>query len=129
MSTERIDVEALLAAIDRMPDIVNCASVHYAEWCDAPARRGYEPDPTVVQWVGEVRRARDSIASLHAEVIERRARDAAVAELVAAANALVAPPLRYRDATIEVDCSDHSTAMQVVARVRNALAAIQGAQP
>ncbi|MBA8886123.1 hypothetical protein FHW12_000314 [Dokdonella fugitiva] len=127
MSTERIDVEALLAAIDRMPDIVNCASVHYAEWCDAPARRGYEPDPTVVRWVGEVRRARDSIASILAEVIERRARDAAVAELVEAVKKALTHSDRVRDER-HFGLRDKPTQAHYN-RIVAALAAIQGSQP
>ena len=52
------------------------------------------------------------------------ARDGAVAELACAAKAMVDPPLRYVGATIEIECGDHATAMQVVARVRAAIAAL-----
>jgi hypothetical protein len=43
-------------------------------------------------------------------------------ELVASAKALVDPPLRIVGATIEIDCSDHSTALALVARLRAAIA-------
>lgn len=52
---------------------------------------------------------------------------AAVAELIEAAKALVEPPLRYNGMTIEIDCSDHQTAMQIVGRLRGALARVGGA--
>lgn len=53
-------------------------------------------------------------------------RDAIIEELITSVAALVEPPLRYVDARIEIDCSDHATAMAVVARVRKALANARG---
>lgn len=51
---------------------------------------------------------------------------AAVAELIVSIAALVDPPLRYNDSRIEIDCPDHRTAMEIVGRVRKALAAVRG---
>ena len=44
------------------------------------------------------------------------------AELRGVLNALVAEPVRYSSATIEIDCADHADAMSLVRRARTILA-------
>lgn len=79
----------------------------------------------------DARDAVDAILAEHAAATDairtplpEDARDGAMAELACAAKAMVDPPLRYVGATIEIDCGDRAAAMQVVARVRAALAAL-----
>lgn len=120
MSTERIDVEALRGHTPG-PWLVRIGD----EWTNSIVTdHGELPDGSRNQWeVASYNLRRDegrvnarliaSAPALLAEVIERRARDAAVAELVAAASA----------------CNSDCVWADQLTRLDRALAALQGAQP
>lgn len=86
----------------------------------AYCQRDYSDGDTLEGIADRIERIDDAT---RAELARYREREEAVRELAQSASALVTPPLRYYDRTIEIDCSDHSTAMQIVRRLRKAIEA------
>lgn len=113
MSTERIDVEALRGRSEIIR-ITAEGTREVAAQCSADMR------PFMHLRAAELEQIAGEYDALLAEVIERRARDAALAELVEAASAFT---------NDDRNRAWHPDYPPMLSRLAAALAAIQGAQP